>query len=75
MSNSINLKLVVWRQNSEKDEGQFHEYPLDDINVVEKELISYGHGLIDRPRILVMNKKELIEKKYLKELTENLDEY
>ena len=33
MSNSINLKLVVWRQNSGQDEGQFHEYQLDDINV------------------------------------------
>ena len=33
MSNSINLKLVVWRQDSGKDEGEFHEYLLDDINV------------------------------------------
>jgi len=32
MSNSINLKLIVWRQNPE-EEGQFHEYQLDDINI------------------------------------------
>ena len=33
MSNSINLKLVVWRQNSSIEEGKFHEYILDDIDI------------------------------------------
>ena len=43
--------------------------PLEDIRIIEEELTSYGHGLIDRPRILVLNKTELIDKEVLKKLT------
>jgi len=35
------------------------ENPLDDLRTVEKELEAYGHGLMDRPRLLVLNKQEL----------------
>ncbi len=35
--------------------------PLDDVRVVEKELLAYGHELLNRPRLLVLNKKELLE--------------
>ncbi len=44
------------------------ENPLDDLLVVEKELRAYGHGLIDRPRLLVVNKKELLSDSDQKEL-------
>ena len=33
--------------------------------VVEKELEAYGHGLVERPRILVINKQELIQEEDL----------
>ncbi len=36
------------------------ENPFQDLLVVEKELREYGHGLIDRPRILALNKIELL---------------
>ena len=45
--------------------------PLRDVQVVEKELLAYQHGLVDRPRIVVLNKKELIDEKSLRELDEH----
>ena len=33
--------------------------PLEDLRTVEKELEAYGHRLMDRPRLLVLNKQEL----------------
>ncbi len=42
--------------------------PLKDVKIIEKELKSYGHGLIDRPRLLVLNKKELLHKNELNQL-------
>ena len=42
--------------------------PFSDIQVVEKELSSYGNGLIKKSRILVFNKKELISEKTQKKL-------
>jgi GTPase involved in cell partitioning and DNA repair len=33
---------------------------LGDLRVVENELDVYGHGLLDRPRIVVLNKQELV---------------
>tara|TARA_B100001093_G_scaffold168233_1_gene160898 strand:+ start:8782 stop:9771 length:990 start_codon:yes stop_codon:yes gene_type:complete len=41
------------------------EDPLLDLRVVEKELEAYGHGLVERPRILVINKRELIQEEDL----------
>ncbi len=35
------------------------EDPLEDLRTVEKELEAYGHGLVERPRLLVLNKQEL----------------
>ena len=35
--------------------------PVGDLRVVEKELEAYGHGLVDRPRVLVLNKQELVQ--------------
>ena len=37
------------------------EDPVEDLLVVEQELKAYGHGLVDRPRLLVLNKKELLQ--------------
>ena len=37
------------------------EDPVEDLRVVEQELKAYGHGLVDRPRLLVLNKKELVQ--------------
>ncbi len=34
--------------------------PMGDLLTVENELSAYGHGLEDRPRLLVVNKKELL---------------
>ena len=33
MSNNINIKLIVWRQKSDKDNGKFEEYKLNDIDI------------------------------------------
>ena len=37
------------------------ENPVDDLNIVETELAAYGGGLLDRPRLLVLNKRELLD--------------
>ena len=37
------------------------EDPVADLRVVEQELQAYGHGLVERPRLLVLNKLELID--------------
>tara|TARA_B100000579_G_scaffold160406_1_gene130346 strand:+ start:8883 stop:9872 length:990 start_codon:yes stop_codon:yes gene_type:complete len=42
--------------------------PLNDFKIINDELISYGHGLISRPRILVLNKKELLNENDIKKL-------
>ena len=46
--------------------------PLEDLAVVEQELLSYGNDLIDRPRIIVLNKKELLNEQLQNQLKENL---
>ena len=35
--------------------------PLEDLFVVEKELAAYGHGLEEKPRLIVLNKQELLD--------------
>ena len=47
--------------------------PLDDFLVIEKELNKYGHGLIQKYRIVVLNKMELVDKDYLKIITQKLE--
>ncbi|QNI51931.1 obg family GTPase CgtA [Synechococcus sp. RS9915] len=47
--------------------------PVGDLRVVEKELEAYGHGLVDRPRLLVLNKQELLLDEQLPELSNELE--
>ena len=47
--------------------------PLRDLYVIEQELEAYGHGLVDRPRLLVLNKKELLNQDCENQLVENLE--
>jgi GTP-binding protein len=49
------------------------EDPVEDLRVVEQELKAYGHGLVDRPRLLVLNKKELVQDSDLPEVLANLE--
>jgi len=37
------------------------ENPINDFLVLEEELKKYGNGLLDKPRIIVLSKKELLE--------------
>ena len=46
--------------------------PLQDFLIVEEELAAYGHGLLAKPRILVLNKSELIKEDRKKELLESI---
>tara|TARA_Y100001968_G_scaffold297456_1_gene306493 strand:+ start:89412 stop:90395 length:984 start_codon:yes stop_codon:yes gene_type:complete len=48
--------------------------PLEDIRVIEKELLEYGHNLIRRHRILVVNKKELLDEATKCELLKRLQQ-
>ena len=48
--------------------------PVGDLRVVEKELEAYGHGLVDRPRLLVLNKQELLLDEQLTELSQELEQ-
>ena len=47
---------------------------LADLAVVEKELEAYGHGLAERPRLLVLNKIELVDEDTLDSLRQALAE-
>ena len=49
------------------------EDPLEDWNVIEQELAAYGHGLLDRRRLLVLNKKELLNQDCENELIQILE--
>jgi GTP-binding protein len=46
---------------------------LEDVQVVERELHAYGHGLAERPRLLVLNKIELLATEELETLVEQLN--
>jgi len=43
---------------------------VSDLKVVEAELKAYGHGLEGRPRLVVLNKIELVPPDHLEELAE-----
>ena len=43
------------------------------ICVVERELEAYGHGLVDRERLLVVNKLELLDEAGREELSAQLE--
>ena len=49
------------------------EEPLEDYKVIQDELIKYGNGLIEKERILVLSKIELVDKDYLKTITKKLE--
>ena len=48
--------------------------PLKDVRIIEKELTSYGHGLIARPRLFVLNKKELLNPNKLNQLLLDMEQ-
>ena len=47
--------------------------PVGDLRVVEKELSAYGHGLVERPRVLVLNKQELLSEADLTQVSQELE--
>jgi len=49
------------------------ENPLRDFEVIQYELEKYGNGLLDKKRIVVLNKMELIDDNYLKIITKKLE--
>jgi len=48
---------------------------LADVAVVEGELLAYGHGLAERPRLLVLNKIELLAPEALEEAMRQLQQH
>ena len=48
------------------------ENPINDFLVIEEELKKYGNGLLDKPRIIVLSKKELLEINALESIVKKL---
>ncbi len=42
--------------------------PINDLKIINEELTFYGHGLISRPRLFVLNKKELLQEDDIEKL-------
>ncbi len=51
----------------------FADDPINDFLIIDDELKKYGNGLIDKYRIIVFNKMELVEAEYLKSITKKLE--
>ena len=51
----------------------YQESGTDSSCVVEQELEAYGHGLVDRPRLLAINKQELVLEEDLPKLLRDLE--
>ena len=49
------------------------ENPLHDFEIIEQELKKYGKGLLDKERIIVLNKMELVDDDYLKIISKKLE--
>ncbi len=49
------------------------ENPIQDFEIIEKELKKYGKGLLDKERIVVLNKMELVDDHYLRIITKKLE--
>ena len=49
------------------------ENPIHDFEIIEKELKRYGSGLLNKERIVVLNKMELVDANYLKTITKKLE--
>jgi len=50
------------------------ENPLHDFEIIEQELKKYGKGLLDKERLIVLNKMELVDDDYLKIITRKLED-
>ena len=50
------------------------ENPIHDFDIIEQELSKYGKGLLDKERIVVLNKMELVDDDYLKIITKKLED-
>ena len=50
------------------------ENPIHDFEIIEKELKRYGSGLLNKERIVVLNKMELVDEDYLKIITKKLED-
>ena len=49
------------------------ENPLSDYEVIENELNKYGNGLMNKDRIIVLTKLEIVKEEYLKIITKKLE--
>ena len=49
------------------------ENPINDFEIIERELKRYGSGLLDKERIVVLNMMELVNQNYLKTITKKLE--
>ena len=49
------------------------ENPISDFKIIEQELKKYGKGLLDKDRIVVLSKMELVDDNYLKIITKKLE--
>tara|TARA_Y100000589_G_scaffold80568_1_gene74352 strand:- start:297 stop:1280 length:984 start_codon:yes stop_codon:yes gene_type:complete len=49
------------------------EDPINDFLIIDQELKKYGNGLLEKHRIVVLNKIELVKANYLKIITEKLE--
>ena len=48
--------------------------PINDFKTINEELRSYGHDLISKPRIFVLNKKELLNENEIKKLLNKIEQ-
>ena len=48
--------------------------PINDFKTINEELTSYGHDLISKPRIFVLNKKELLNENDIKKLVDKMEQ-
>ena len=49
------------------------ENPINDFEIIEKELKQYGNGLLGKKRIVVLNKMELVDENYLRSIVKKLE--
>ena len=50
------------------------ENPIHDFEIIEQELKKYGKGLLDKERLIVLNKMELVDDDYLKIIIKKLED-
>ena len=50
------------------------ENPIHDFEIIEQELKKYGKGLLEKERIIVINKMELVDDDYLKIISKKLED-